>query len=227
MTREMTTLDCSRAPAWTIAGLNCNGNPLHPDPVHRFEACRGCTPRMPARESSGPAPRRDDVRPARRGAGWSTRPNWIVNAWNSAALDALDYQWTIAEEFWREIDRAGGRPRRQGGARAAPAESGVQHRRVSASSWSCTGATNIGVELDASHLFWQRMDPVAVVQDLGPLVVHAAAKDVRINPARRRLRRTRQPIPSNGARRAANEPRRGRMGQRVAEGRSMGLRGPW
>ena len=27
------------------------------------------------------------------------------------------------------------------------------------------------------------MDPVAVVQDLGPLVVHAAAKDVRINPA--------------------------------------------
>jgi len=27
------------------------------------------------------------------------------------------------------------------------------------------------------------MDPVAVVQDLGPLVVHAAAKDVRINSA--------------------------------------------
>jgi sugar phosphate isomerase/epimerase len=27
------------------------------------------------------------------------------------------------------------------------------------------------------------MDPVAVVQDLGPLVFHAAAKDVRINPA--------------------------------------------
>jgi sugar phosphate isomerase/epimerase len=46
-----------------------------------------------------------------------------------------------------------------------------------------TGATHIGVELDASHLFWQGMDPVAVAQDLGPLVFHAAAKDVRINPA--------------------------------------------
>ena len=33
------------------------------------------------------------------------RPNWIVNAWNSAALDVLDYQWSVAEEFWREIDR--------------------------------------------------------------------------------------------------------------------------
>jgi len=46
-----------------------------------------------------------------------------------------------------------------------------------------TGATHIGVELDASHLLWQWMDPVAVVEDLGPLVFHAAAKDVRINPA--------------------------------------------
>jgi sugar phosphate isomerase/epimerase len=37
------------------------------------------------------------------------------------------------------------------------------------------------VELDASHLFWQQMDPVAVVRDLGPLVYQAAAKDVRGN----------------------------------------------
>jgi sugar phosphate isomerase/epimerase len=46
-----------------------------------------------------------------------------------------------------------------------------------------TGATHVGVELDASHLFWQQMDPVAVVRELGPLVFQAAAKDVRINTA--------------------------------------------
>jgi sugar phosphate isomerase/epimerase len=45
-----------------------------------------------------------------------------------------------------------------------------------------TGATHVGVELDASHLFWQQMDPVAVVRHLGELVFHAAAKDVRVNP---------------------------------------------
>ena len=50
-----------------------------------------------------------------------------------------------------------------------------------------TGATNIGVELDASHLFWQQMDPIAVVRELGPLIFHAAAKDVRINPEYARL----------------------------------------
>ena len=32
----------------------------------------------------------------------ATRPNWIVNAWNSAALDVLDYQWKVAADFWRE-----------------------------------------------------------------------------------------------------------------------------
>jgi sugar phosphate isomerase/epimerase len=36
--------------------------------------------------------------------------------------------------------------------------------------------------MDPSHLFWQGMDPVAAIRYLGPLVVHAAAKDVRINP---------------------------------------------
>lgn len=35
----------------------------------------------------------------------STRPNWIVNAWNSAALDVLDCQWQIAADFCRETDR--------------------------------------------------------------------------------------------------------------------------
>ena len=45
-----------------------------------------------------------------------------------------------------------------------------------------TGATHIGVEMDASHLFWQQADPIAVVRELGPLIFHAAAKDVRINP---------------------------------------------
>ena len=87
-----------------IAGLNCNGNPLHPDPVigpkhaedvrrsirlanrlgqHRVVTMSG----LPAGEPGG------------------KRPNWIVIAWNSAALDVLDYQWSVAAEFWREIDR--------------------------------------------------------------------------------------------------------------------------
>jgi len=50
-----------------------------------------------------------------------------------------------------------------------------------------TGAENVGVELDASHLFWQQMDPVAVVRRLGRLIYQAAAKDVRVNPEHAQL----------------------------------------
>ncbi|MGW2700040.1 sugar phosphate isomerase/epimerase family protein [Streptomyces sp. NPDC001340] len=35
----------------------------------------------------------------------ASRPNWIVNAWNSAALDVLDHQWRIVAYFWRETGR--------------------------------------------------------------------------------------------------------------------------
>lgn len=37
--------------------------------------------------------------------------------------------------------------------------------------------------MDPSHLFWQGLDPVAAVENLGSLVYDAAAKDIRINAA--------------------------------------------
>ena len=44
-------------------------------------------------------------------------------------------------------------------------------------------STHVGAEMDPSHLFWQWIDPVLAVKDLGSLVVNAAAKDTRINEA--------------------------------------------
>jgi sugar phosphate isomerase/epimerase len=40
----------------------------------------------------------------------------------------------------------------------------------------------IGVNLDPSHLFWQQMDPIAVVQALGPAIQHVHMKDTEIVP---------------------------------------------
>ncbi len=163
-----------------IAGLNCNGNPLHPDP------------------EVGPEDA-DDLRNAIRVAGllgvdrvvtmsglpeahpggqW---PAWHVNTWDSGYLDSLDYQWDeVALPFWTEIDALA----RQNGVKVA-IEMHPQNlvfnpptlRRLV----ERTGATNVGAEMDPSHLFWQGIDPVAAIDWLGPLVVHAAAKDTRIN----------------------------------------------
>lgn len=162
-----------------IAGLNCNGNPLHPKreigEKHAEDIRRSI--RLAERLGQNRVVTMSGLPGGEPGA---TVTNWIVNAWNSAALDVLDYQWGVAADFWRETDRLA-------------ADHGVKvalelhpqnivfntadvHKLI-----ELTGATHVGVELDASHLFWQQMDPVAVVRELGPLVFQAAAKDVRVN----------------------------------------------
>jgi sugar phosphate isomerase/epimerase len=164
-----------------VAGLNCNGNPLHPDP--EIQAKHAGDLRRSIRLANRLGQRQVVTMsglPAGEPGG--SRPNWIVNAWNSAALDVLDHQWGVAEEFWREIDREAADLDVQVALELHP-QNLVFNPAGIRELVERTNATQIGVELDASHLFWQWMDPVAVVQDLGSLVFHAAAKDVRINPA--------------------------------------------
>jgi sugar phosphate isomerase/epimerase len=163
----------------SLAGLNCNGNPLHPNPAiggaHSADVIRSI--RLARRLGQNRVVTMSGLPGGEPGA---TVVNWVVNAWNSAALDVIEYQWQIASKFWKE-------------ANAIAADLDVKvalelhpqnvvfnvptiHELVER-----TGATHVGVELDASHLFWQQMDPVAVVRELGDLVFHAAAKDVCVN----------------------------------------------
>jgi sugar phosphate isomerase/epimerase len=163
-----------------LAGLNANGNPLHPDPAIGPQHAEDLRRAIVAAGLLGQT-RVVTMSGLPGGEPGSTVPNWVVNAWNSGALDVLDYQWDeVAVPFWREIN-------------TLAADNGVQvaiemhpqnlvfnpptlKRLVEK-----VDATNVGAEMDPSHLFWQGMDPVAAVRYLGPLVVHAAAKDVRIN----------------------------------------------
>ncbi len=164
-----------------LAGLNANGNPLHPDPVIGEQHSEDLRKAIRAAGALGQT-RVVTMSGLPGGEAGSTKPNWVVNAWNSGALDVLDYQWEqVAIPFWKEID-------------ALAADNGVKvaiemHPQNLVFSPPTmmelverTGATNLGAEMDPSHLFWQGMDPVAAVSYLGPLVFHAAAKDVRINP---------------------------------------------
>lgn len=164
----------------SIAGLNCNGNPLHP------KAAIGDAHAGDVRRSIQLAERLGQDRVVTMsglpgGEPGATVVNWVVNAWNSAALDVLDYQWEVAAKFWRETDRFAAEHGVKVALELHPQNlvfnSADVHKLI-----ELTGATHVGVELDASHLFWQQMDPVAVVRHLGELVFHAAAKDVRVNP---------------------------------------------
>ncbi|WP_369135190.1 sugar phosphate isomerase/epimerase family protein [Modestobacter sp. I12A-02662] len=163
-----------------LTGLNCNGNPLNPLP--------GVGPKHA-----------DDLRRTIRLAGLlgikhvvtmsgtpgsdpgARYPSWVVNPWDGVYMDVLDYQWGVAAEFWTEIDAL---------ARADDVRVAIEmhpHNLVFSPVTleklvELTGATNVGAEMDPSHLMWQGMDVVACIRRLGPLVFHAAAKDAMTTP---------------------------------------------
>jgi sugar phosphate isomerase/epimerase len=163
-----------------LTGLNCNGNPLNPlpgvGPKHAEDVRRtielasllGVRNIVTMSGTPGSDP----------GAKY---PSWVVNPWDGVYLDVLDYQWELAARFWTEIDAYA----RDLGVRVAlemhPHNlvfSPVTLRRLV----DRIGATNLGAEMDPSHLMWQGMDVAACVRWLGPLVFHAAAKDATITP---------------------------------------------
>jgi sugar phosphate isomerase/epimerase len=86
----------------SITALNCNGNPLHPDPnvTHgddvfaaiRVAARLGVTRVITM--SGSPSNQAGGIRPA-----------WVVNPWNSVDMDSLDYQWNDeAVPYWKRVD---------------------------------------------------------------------------------------------------------------------------
>jgi sugar phosphate isomerase/epimerase len=165
-----------------LTGLNCNGNPLHADPAVRQKHA-------------------DDLRRSIRAAGrlgikrvvamsglpagepGGNVPSWSVNPWDSVWLDVLDYQWSeVVAPFWTEIDALAGENDVKVAIEMHP-HNVVFNPATLLRLIEMTGATNVGAEMDPSHLFWQGMEPVAVIDYLGDLVVHAAAKDIRVNDA--------------------------------------------
>lgn len=166
----------------TLTALNCNGNPLHPDPEVRNKHGRDVQEAIEIAALLG-VKRVVTMSGLPGTESGASLPSWTVLPWESASLDARDYQWNeVAIPYWKDIQ-----------ARAADADVKVclemhPHNVVYNPSTmerlaTEINATHVGAELDPSHLFWQWIDPVRAVERLGELVYNAAAKDTRINDA--------------------------------------------
>ena len=166
----------------TLTALNCNGNPLHPDPEVREKHSNDLRESIEIAALLGV--KRIVTMSGLPGTNAeATLPAWSVLPWDSAYLDSRDYQWNeVAIPFWKDIDAR---------ARAADVRIAIEmhpHNIVYNAATMLRlaeqiGATHVGAEMDPSHLFWQGMDPILVIDALGDLVYNAAAKDVRINEA--------------------------------------------
>ncbi|HZA80055.1 MAG TPA: sugar phosphate isomerase/epimerase [Actinomycetes bacterium] len=166
----------------TLTALNCNGNPLHADPEVRDK--HGNDVREAISLAALLGVRRVVTMSGLPAADPGGRlPSWTVLPWDSAYLDARDYQWQqVAVPYWKDI---------QARARDADVKVCIEMHPHNLVYNPATmerlateiDATHVGAEMDPSHLFWQGIDPVAALDRLGGLVYNAAAKDTRINDA--------------------------------------------
>lgn len=167
-----------------LTALNCNGNPLHPDPAQGAKHAAELIESIEIAALLG-VPRVVTMSGLPGTDAGAALPSWSVLPWEESTLRALRYQWDeVAVPFWKDVQ-----------ARAAAADVKVAiemhpHNLVFNPSTmerlaTQINATHVGAEMDPSHLFWQGIDPIEAIRSLGDLVVNAAAKDTRINPSAR------------------------------------------
>jgi sugar phosphate isomerase/epimerase len=165
-----------------LSGLNCNGNPLDPQPERRLRSQQVLRDTLQAASELG-------VRTVVTMSGCpgdlegGSYPNWVTCTWQREYVELVERQWVEEiEPYWRQVsERARGL-----GVRIAiemhPGQA-VYNTRTLQRLREIGGADVIGANLDPSHLFFQGMEPVVVIRALGHgAVFHVHAKDTRIDP---------------------------------------------
>jgi sugar phosphate isomerase/epimerase len=161
-----------------IAALNCSAWPLHPVDGGRHAELIRATIRL-----AGELGVRKIVTMSGTpgdGPGSSTI-NWVWYPWPPDALALLERQWEMTIRFWQEMAAFA----RNHGVEQIAFELHPLHLVYNVPTLlrmrEAVGPI-IGANVDPSHMFWQQMDPLAVVRALGPAVHHVHLKDTQLVP---------------------------------------------
>ena len=161
-----------------IAALNCSAWPLHPILGDEHVALIRSTIRLAAElgvrkivtMSGSPGD----------GPGAST-VNFVWYPWPADALALLERQWAAAIDLWQDL----GTEAAAAGVERIALELHPLHLVYNVPTLQrlreAVGPV-IGANIDPSHLFWQQMDPLAVIRALGPAVFHVHLKDTQLVP---------------------------------------------
>ena len=161
-----------------IAALNCSAWPLHPVHGERHVELIRSTIRL-----AGELGVRKIVTMSGNpgdGAG-STAVNFTWYPWPDDSMALLDRQWAAVLELWADL----GADATAHGVERLAFELHPLHLVYNVPTLlrlrDAVGPI-IGANLDPSHLFWQQMDPLAVIDALGPAVYHVHLKDTQLLP---------------------------------------------
>lgn len=164
-----------------ISALSCHGNPLHPDPqvskLHQedFRSTVLVAEKIGVRRvvtfSGCPG---DSEK--------SKYPNWVTCPWPPDFLRILEWQWEeqVIPYWQKEVAFC-----RDHGVDMIALEMHpgfVVYNPETLLRLRAAVGPEIGVNFDPSHLFWQGIDPIQAVRELGEAIFHVHAKDTIIDP---------------------------------------------
>lgn len=162
-----------------ISALSCHGNPIHPDAdrARRDDEVFRHTVRLAAELEIGTV----NLFSGCPGDGPSAKqPNWVTCAWPPEYGEIVRWQWDeVVLPHWH---RAAGFAAEQGIRLAFEMHPGfvVYNPKTLIRLRGEIGDT-IGANLDPSHLFWQGIDPIVAIRELGKAIYHVHAKDTALD----------------------------------------------
>ena len=166
-----------------LSALSQHGNPLHPREPAAAHAHRTWRRSLELAEALEVSTVISFSGCPGDGAG-ASYPNWVTCAWPDDYREVLDWQWSerVIPYWTAETEVAAAH-----GVRVAvePHPGFVVYDTETLLRLRAAAGANLGANYDPSHLFWQGIDPVGAIEELGrqEAIFHVHAKDTRLDPA--------------------------------------------
>jgi sugar phosphate isomerase/epimerase len=159
----------------SISALSCHGNPLHPMKEIREKYVETSRKTIQLAEKLG-VEVVIDFSGCPGDSETAKYPNWVTCPWPPDFTELLKWQW---EEkvipFWKEHSKFARDHGVKVGIEMHPGF--VVYSPETMLRLRAAAGDNIGCNFDPSHLFWQGIDPIVAVRQLGSAIYHVHAKD--------------------------------------------------
>ena len=164
-----------------ISALSCHGNPVHPDKAKAAEYCKAFNNTVLLAEKLG-IDRILTFSGCPGGSPEDKTPNWATCPWPDDFLGILDYQWNeVLIPYWKETVKFA----ESHGIKKIALEMHpgfcVYNPETMLKLRKAVGSDILGANFDPSHLFWQGIDPVAAIRELGDAIQYVHAKDSKVD----------------------------------------------
>ncbi|MFL7891505.1 MAG: sugar phosphate isomerase/epimerase family protein [Anaerolineales bacterium] len=179
-TRRQEYLETIQSRGLVLSALSCHYEPLHPDLEIAAKSDEVFRKSVRLAQLLG-VPVVNVLSGLPGGSATDTQPNWVTCPWPNHFTEILDYQWNqVGIPYWRRAANFAEQHGVKIGIEMHPGmlvynvESMLRLREASGPALGCN--------FDPSHLWWNGVDPVAAIRELGEAIVHVHGKDVYVDP---------------------------------------------